>query len=113
MTRLLKIPGRLVTQACLGILIVASHASLHAQEATLNTKLLASNCANCHGTNGNAVAGGTVPGLAGYNRDTFIANMTAFKTGEKPATIMHQISKGYSDDQIVTLANYFAAQKKN
>jgi cytochrome c553 len=26
---------------------------------------------------------------------------------------MHQISKGYSDQQIVDLANYFAAQKKN
>ena len=95
------------------LLSVMSLTSLHAQEATLNTQQLASNCANCHGTNGNAVAGSVVPGLAGYNRDTFIAAMTAFKTGEKPATIMHQISKGYSDAQIVVLANYFAAQKKN
>jgi cytochrome subunit of sulfide dehydrogenase len=94
-------------------LLAMSNASLHAQEATLNTKQLASNCANCHGTNGNAVAGTPVPGLAGYNRDAFIAAMAAFKKGEKQATIMHQISKGYSDEQIAALASYFAVQKKN
>lgn len=38
--------------------------------------------------------------------------MNAFKTGIRPATVMHQISKGYSDAQIELLAAYFAAQKK-
>ena len=31
--------------------------------------------------------------------------------GRKPATIMHQLAKGYSDEQIRLLANYFATQK--
>jgi sulfide dehydrogenase cytochrome subunit len=35
-----------------------------------------------------------------------------FKTGRKPATIMHQLSKGYSDEQLQELAAYFAAQPK-
>ena len=34
------------------------------------------------------------------------------KAGRKPATIMHQLAKGYSDDQIQAIAAYFAAQKK-
>ncbi len=85
----------------------------HAQTPTLNTQFLASNCANCHGTNGSSVPGSPVQGLAGYGRDAFIAAMTAFKKGERPATIMHQISKGYSDEQVAALATYFAAQKKN
>jgi cytochrome c553 len=38
--------------------------------------------------------------------------MMDLKTGRKPATIMHQISKGYSDEQIQQRAAYFAAQKK-
>jgi cytochrome c553 len=41
-----------------------------------------------------------------------VAQMKAFKAGTRPATIMHQLSKGYSDAQIETLATYFAAQKK-
>jgi cytochrome c553 len=38
--------------------------------------------------------------------------MTAYKNGTRAATLMHQISKGYSDEQIAQLADYFAAQKK-
>jgi cytochrome c553 len=38
--------------------------------------------------------------------------MQDFKAGRKPATIMHQLAKGYSDDQIQAIAAYFAAQKK-
>jgi cytochrome c553 len=38
--------------------------------------------------------------------------MQDFKSGKKPATLMHQLSKGYSDEQIDQLAGYFAALKK-
>jgi cytochrome c553 len=38
--------------------------------------------------------------------------MLDFKSGKKPATIMHQLSKGYSDEQLEQLAGYFAALKK-
>jgi cytochrome c553 len=38
--------------------------------------------------------------------------MLDFKSGKKPATIMHQLSKGYTDEQLAALSGYFAAQKK-
>ena len=53
-----------------------------------------------------------VPGLAGMPRDYMSTQLKAFKSGGRPATIMHQLSKGYSDAQIEQLATYFAAQKK-
>ena len=37
--------------------------------------------------------------------------MQAFKSGARAATIMHQIAKGYNDEQIKQLADYFASQK--
>lgn len=37
--------------------------------------------------------------------------MQAFKTGARPATIMHQLAKGYTDEEIAVLAEYFAKQK--
>lgn len=67
-------------------------------------------CANCHGTNGQAQPG--MESLAGVNKDDIIKKMLDFKAGRKPATIMHQLSKGYSDDQIQAIATYFASQKK-
>jgi cytochrome c553 len=70
---------------------------------------LAAPCAICHGTNG-ANAGG-LPNLAGQPRDYIAQQLRDFRDGKRPATIMHQISKGYTDPQIDALAGFFAAQK--
>ena len=76
----------------------------------LMQRSLAATCANCHGTNGQAVPGSSVVSLAGLKADYIVAQMKAFKSGARPATIMHQLSKGYSDAQIEHIAAYFAAQ---
>jgi cytochrome c553 len=70
---------------------------------------LAAPCAICHGTNG-ANAGG-LPNLAGQPGDYIAKQLRDFRDGKRPATIMHQISKGYTEPQIDALAAYFAAQK--
>jgi cytochrome c553 len=76
----------------------------------LQVRSWAGACANCHGTNGVAQAGNE--SLAGVNKDDLLKKLLDFKTGKKPATIMHQLSKGYTDEQLAALAGYFAAQKK-
>lgn len=82
-----------------------------AQEAdTLRLRSLAATCANCHGTDGRAVAGAEVPGLAGQPAAYLIEQMNAFRSGARPATVMHQIARGYSDAQVAQLAAFFAAQ---
>ena len=80
-----------------------------ATDAPQQVRYLASNCANCHGMNGKS--GSAMPSLAGLKEDYIVAQMQAFKTDKRPATIMHQIAKGYTDEQIALLASYFAAQK--
>ncbi len=70
----------------------------------------AAGCANCHGTNGHAEPG--MVALAGLPANVIVQKMQDYKAGRIPATIMHQLSKGYSDDQIQAIATYFAAQKK-
>jgi cytochrome subunit of sulfide dehydrogenase len=97
--------------------LVAASLQLSAQAQTsgvqeLNIRSLAATCANCHGTNGKAVEGSAVVTLAGMPKDYIVAQMKAYKAGTRPATIMHQLSKGYSDAQIEQIATYFAAQKK-
>lgn len=79
-----------------------------AQDANL-ARNLAATCANCHGTNGNAR--GDMKPLAGVPADKIVAMMADYKNGNQPATIMHQISKGYTDNQIKLIAGYFAAQQ--
>lgn len=70
---------------------------------------LAATCANCHGTNGQAR--GDMKPLAGVSAQKIVAAVADYKSGAQPATIMHQIAKGYSDEQIKLVADYFAAQQ--
>jgi sulfide dehydrogenase cytochrome subunit len=73
-------------------------------------KVWAAACANCHGTNGIAQPGNE--SLAGKDKDELTQKLLDFKSGRKPATLMHQISKGYTDEQLQQLAAFFAAQPK-
>ncbi len=95
----------------LALSATAGYAQTPGKDA-LYIKSLAATCSNCHGTNGKAVPGSSVVSLAGMEPLYIVAQMRAFKLGTRPATIMHQLSKGYSDAQIEQIADYFAAQKK-
>ncbi len=70
---------------------------------------LAATCANCHGTGG--VSAGSVESLAGKPKDELVRKMKEFKQGTRPATVMVQLAKGYTDEQIELVAGWFAAQK--
>ncbi len=96
-------------QAVLAALTLAAPLAM-AQDLNL-ARNLAATCANCHGTNGNAR--GDMKPLAGVAADKIVAMLADYKNGNQPATIMHQISKGYTDEQIKLIAAYFAAQKPN
>jgi cytochrome c553 len=77
--------------------------------AALYREALAATCANCHGTRGEPIKKPAVPGLAGIPANYFKEQMQGFKSGQRQATVMHQIAKGFSDAQIEELAQYFAA----
>ncbi|MBT9487391.1 MAG: cytochrome C [Rubrivivax sp.] len=89
-------------------LLVLATGGAHAQDPNL-ARNLAATCANCHGTNGNALT--DMKPLAGVSAEKILAQLADYKSGNQPATIMHQIVKGYTDDQLKLVAGYFAAQK--
>ena len=72
---------------------------------------LAAPCAICHGTDGRSPSKDLVP-LAGLPSDYIVKQLVDFRDGKRPATVMHQIAKGYTDPQIKALAAWFAAQKR-
>ncbi len=73
---------------------------------------MAATCASCHGTRGRAVDGSSVAGLAGRPAPELVKTMGEFKSGQRPATVMHQIAKGYGDAEIAALADYFSKQPR-
>ena len=98
-----------VMAALIGSATIGLSLPVQAQDMS-KIRYLAANCANCHGTDGRSV--GIMESLAGYDKEKFISNMKEYRSGDKPATLMHQIVKGYTDQQIADLAAYFAAQPK-
>ena len=108
----MKIKALAVLAVTMSGLANTGFAQTDAGKEALYVKSLAATCANCHGTNGVAVTGSSVTSLAGLDKAYTVAQMKAFKAGTRPATVMHQLSKGYSDAQIEVLATYFATQKK-
>jgi cytochrome c553 len=96
-----------------GALWAFATAPAAAQDAkALQVRALAATCANCHGTQGRAVDGAAVPGLAGMPAGYMVEQLEAFKAGSRPATVMHQLAKGYSRAQIEAVAGWYAAQPK-
>ena len=96
-----------------GLLAAAAPLGAAAQGPdVLYARSLAATCANCHGTDGRTVPGSAVPPLAGMPRDYMLQQLMAFRDGTRPATVMHQIAKGYTEPQLAQIAGYFAAQKK-
>jgi cytochrome subunit of sulfide dehydrogenase len=91
-------------------LCVALAAPFSQAQDSAAARSLAATCANCHGTDGRS-ATKEVASLAGLPKAQIVSQMKAFKDGTRPATVMHQLAKGYSDQQIDLLADYFAAKR--
>jgi sulfide dehydrogenase cytochrome subunit len=70
----------------------------------------ASSCSGCHATS--VKADTPVPPIFGRKSGEIIAAMQAFRTGERPSTIMGRIAKGFSDDEICAIAVWLAAQRE-
>jgi cytochrome c553 len=103
--------GQFGLALCLSL--VGWHAYAQDKASTdLHMRANAAMCANCHGSEGRTVKDSAVPPIAGLPHDYIVQEMQAFKDGRRPATVMHQITKGLSDAQIAALATYFAAQAR-
>jgi len=71
--------------------------------------MLANTCAGCHGTNG-ASNGPATPTIAGMSADFFVDKMKEYQAGTMHSTIMGRIAKGYTEEEIKAMADYFASQ---
>ncbi len=99
---------KLALVALLSVYSVANSSDVLTQDDNAGRNL-ASACASCHGTNGHSVGG--IEHLAGVPQEVIVEKFRAFRSGAKPATVMHQIAKGYNDQQLELIAAYFAGQK--
>ncbi|BDW11018.1 hypothetical protein PSHI8_11000 [Polynucleobacter sp. SHI8] len=67
---------------------------------------LAATCANCHGTEGKGQENASMPKIDQLTSEQILTQLKAFKSGARTGTIMPQLAKGYTDEQIQTIADY-------
>jgi cytochrome c553 len=77
----------------------------NADASNLYKRSLAATCANCHGTDGKGVVDGGMPLINTLTSEQMLTQLKAFKSGAREGTIMPQLAKGYSDEQLATIAN--------
>jgi sulfide dehydrogenase cytochrome subunit len=65
---------------------------------------LAATCASCHGTNGVSAAGSDMPKINDLTHEQIKKSLMDYKSGARQGTIMPQLTKGYTDEQINTIA---------
>jgi cytochrome subunit of sulfide dehydrogenase len=66
-------------------------------------------CSGCHPASADRRTG--VPALAGRNAADIVAAMQAFRSGQRAATVMDRIAKGFSDAEVEAIAAWYADQR--
>jgi len=83
----------------------ASTLAQNVDASNLYKRSLAATCANCHGTDGKGVVDGGMPLINNLTSEQMLTQLKAFKSGSREGTIMPQLAKGYSDEQLEIIAN--------
>jgi len=95
---------RSVVAAVIGIASIAA-----AIVASAEPPAGAEACSGCHPSS--ARASSPVARLTGRDRAEIIKAMHEFRSGERAATVMDRIAKGFTDPEIEAIAAWFAQQK--
>ena len=81
----------------------------YAPALAADPQVLGSSCSGCH-TSAEKLST-AIPRIRGLPEAFFLEAMRAFRNGQRPATVMDRIAKGFTDDEIRELAAYFATLK--
>jgi sulfide dehydrogenase cytochrome subunit len=97
-------------RTCLQATVVAVcfSSAAHAQTVPSAGRLLASNCFQCHGTNGKGPGFDT---LAGKSANEIYGELKEFQSGKEGTGIMTRHAMGYSDAQLRNLSTWLSAQR--
>jgi cytochrome c553 len=92
------------------LLALTAFGTLQARAAgATSARVLASNCFQCHGTNGRSVGG--IERLAGMSASELAGEMREMRAKAVGNDIMKVHARGYSDAQIAEIAAFFAGQR--
>jgi sulfide dehydrogenase cytochrome subunit len=69
----------------------------------------AASCSGCHPASTRVPS--PVPRLVGLDRAAIVRAMQDFRSGQRAATVMDRLAKGFTDDEIQAIAAWYATQR--
>lgn len=94
-----------------GLVLIAASAGVQAAGNADAGKGKSATCAACHGANGVAIVD-NYPNLAGQNADYIVAQLQAFKSGERKgasSALMAPMAMPLTEQDMLDLAAYFSS----
>ena len=101
--------SRTTRSAACGLAVIAAAGLASGPASAAEPQLLGSSCSGCHTTAEKLTT--AIPRIRGLPEAMLLEAMRAFRAGQRPATVMDRIAKGFTDDEIKQLAAYFAGLK--
>ena len=98
-----------VTSAAVIGITAAGFLTNPAQADMASGAVLTYTCYSCHGTDGKSV--GDMPTIAGKSKEFIVKKLNGFKNGKNDPTVMNRIAKGFTDDEIIAIADFFSKKK--
>jgi cytochrome subunit of sulfide dehydrogenase len=80
-----------------------------ATAGSLEPPVGAAACSGCHPAS--SAAETSVSALAGRDAQEIVTQMRAFRSGQRGATVMDRIARGYSETEIEAIADWYQAQR--
>ncbi len=68
----------------------------------------AASCLGCHTVNADD---NPVPPIGALTAEQIVSAMQAFRAGTRPATVMDRIAKGFSDEELKAIAQWYASAR--
>lgn len=99
----------LVSVSVGGLMIVAGAAVSGVPASAADPPVLASSCSGCHTSDDKLTT--AIPKIRGLPEAAIVQAMQAFRAGQRPATVMDRIAKGFTEDEIKQLAAQLSARK--
>lgn len=103
--------GRFTAGMLLGLTFLAGSAQAQDTGSIKAGREATQTCAGCHGAKGNSPTP-AFPSLAGQPARYIAAQLKAYRSGKRENAIMNGQAAGLSDQQILDIAAYYAAQER-
>ncbi len=106
-----RLPARTLAAVGLSLTLFAGVSMAGDKEGAMemsNGSIIGATCMGCHGFEGKG--SGNIPRLAGLSKGVIAGKMLDYKSDGLEGTVMNRIAKGYSDEEIQAVSEFFATQ---